>query len=129
MSDDTEVSEQEIKDAIRFINGDKDEEAEDAYFALEPVVLSSVNVGLPLLERLANDVNEFALGYLGAGLLEDFLASRGMDDPELIESAMKRNQRLAIALGGVRSLALPFELVKRLSPIAKQREKALPNST
>lgn len=112
-----EISDADFADAIRYIDGATDDAAEDAYFEIERIAVSGVTDGLRILERLAAGVDVYSLGSLGAGLFENFLNARGEDDPAAIEDAIKGNARLLVALRGVRSLAVPFELALRLAPL------------
>jgi len=111
------IADEDFADAIRYINGDNDDAAEDAYYAIEPIALSNVKTGLRILERLAAGVDDRALGYLGAGMFESFLRTCGAEDPDMIEEAITGNARLLRALRGVRSLAVPFDLAVRLGSL------------
>jgi hypothetical protein len=115
---DTQVSDDDFRAAARYVNGDADDEAEDAYYEVERIALSvDLLNGLLILKRLASGVDQRRLNDFGAGFLETFLAARGAENPDLIEDAIKGDRRLIQALRGINSFAIPFDLALRLSPL------------
>lgn len=112
----TPISDSDFEAAFRYLNGDVDDAAEDAYFEAERIALSAdLNEGIRILERLAAGVDEANLDSFGAGFLETFLRARGGEDPARLEEALCGNARLLRALRGVNPVAIPSALAFRLS--------------
>jgi hypothetical protein len=115
---DSQVSDDDFGAAARYLNGDTDDDAENAYYDVERIALSvDLISGLVILKRLASGVDERRLSDFGAGFLETFLAARGTENPDLIEDAIKGDRRLIQALRGINSFAISFDLALRLSPL------------
>src|SRR5205085_11600061 len=72
-----------------------------AWEAVSDVVSDAPDRAWPVLLRLIAAANEGQLGNIGAGPLEDFVASYGAQYIEAIEEACTHNAKLRIALGGM----------------------------
>lgn len=72
-----------------------------SWAVLDVLLSDAPELGWPVLCEVVQRAPEEALGYLGAGPLEDLLARHGERSIAAIEREARRNPRLRIALAGV----------------------------
>ena len=92
-----------IKDAVRYLAGDTDEDAENAYF--EILDGPDAETSWSLICEVANRSRDVAApSDLGAGLLESFIIRYGSTHAGLIADGVIGNARLIAAMPSVRGL-------------------------
>lgn len=102
-----------IVDALRFLAGDEDEDAEDAYHGI--TLGNDPQTEWSLLEEVANRSDGIVDAMtIGIGLVMSFIIHHGSSQPEIIAEGIQRNVRLQHALRHVRGVHMHPELVALL---------------
>jgi hypothetical protein len=92
-----------VNDAVRYLAGDKDDDAENAYFGITEG--TDPETSWSLLSQVATRSSEVAdASDIGAGLLESFIIRYGSTHPGLIADGIIGNARLLAAVSFVRGL-------------------------
>ncbi len=91
--------------SLRFLSGDEDAEAEDAYFTVSELSSRDPETAWQIIAEIATRSRDVAdAGAIGAGLLESFIILNGTSHAEMIADGIVGNARLIESLRSVRGL-------------------------
>jgi len=100
---------------VKYLSGDKSEEAEDAYFELDRLCAYNPEVGWSLIIEVSGQLTHPGdRASLGAGLLESFIRMHGESHAELIAEGIIGSTSLLEALEMVNEVVIHSRLKAKL---------------